>query len=236
MGFQQTRLDHLASLRIYASIDRVMAALVARLALQVPPPCSVPAPSSSTPPPPPSAHPLAEGVSEGGEGGLPPLVVEDAPPTTPTPLPVAVSPSELFADRFEIRGYNAVTGRRLESGGSGSGGDGDGSGADRVVLDLSVGSRVVIPQGSRAGAVGEVVGRTKDGNYKILFQVPLPSPPPPPAAHSRASTSTSTSTSPSATGAGPKRMSTAPLNMMLGRWMVDGAVAGELDYLAVLNC
>jgi hypothetical protein len=170
VGFQRTRLDSIASLRIFSSIDKVMAALAERLGLN-----------------------------------LNPRILQ---------YQNRVFPED---DIFELRGYDPITGSLLSASSTSTA-----LPPPIITLNMSIGSRVRLLDGPYAGAEGEVVGR-RDGNYKILFQLPLPPPP------------KSSEETPGSEKSKPKRMKTAPQNLMLGRWIIAAAVNGELKQFPILN-
>jgi NAD-dependent SIR2 family protein deacetylase len=165
IGFQRTRLDPVASLRIFSSIDNVMKALAERLQLNI-------------------------------EGRI----------TQANVVRTAAG------DVFTLPGYDQATGELLDS-------------MAPIVLNMTPGSRVRLLDGPYKGALGEVMTRTKRGDYKILFQLPVP----------QAKATAQDTQSSSALSSAPKRMVTAPQNLMLGRWMIEGAMNRELKQLPIVN-
>jgi len=181
VGFQCTRLDHVASLRIYSTIDKVFTALMAEMGIE-------PARKmfSLT-----KALMMTESLTNGHIAG---------------------------DDIFDIFGYNARTGECITNNVETR------SKTQRsFILDLREGARVVIASGPHKGAIGEVITKTRQGDYRIRFQVSIAS-----------SSSSKSDNKSSMTEEGLKKMTSAPWNTVLGAWWVLGALTGEVPYLPVV--
>lgn len=167
VGFQQTRLDSLATLRIFSSIDKVMLALSAELSIDV-------------------------------------ETVRDMVFAERAALRRDLSSASGNEDMFVVDKYESVDGSLVRA-----------TYSKRLcvkkhILDLRVGRRVKIVSGPNAGSIGEVMERTVEGNYGILFRI------------------------------SPTRQSSmvrADISqyLMLGGWMAAAAAQGMLRELPIVN-
>lgn len=101
--------------------------------------------------------------------------------------------------------YEATTGRRINEG-AGSNEKGEFT-KQLTQLDLREGATVKLVMGPHAGDDGEVVGKQKEGHYRIRFRHALK----------------------------PGAKLKAPFERILGTWWVDAAVKGEVEVLPVVN-
>lgn len=122
------------------------------------------------------------------------------------------------------------------------------------LLDLRVGAQVVIRAGVNEGAVGEVVGKTQQGHYRLQFRalashLPQESCPPgqnPSGLNSRrhgsdrsltsaCSTSSGDSTTPDERGGGTGGHGIGTFECVLGWWWLESAARGGVPSLPVTN-
>ena len=159
VNIQQTRLDHLAALRIFATCDEVMALLASELELEV---------QSSTAGAFPSTTAKEPAASE-----LKCSAAARPRPTKPdasSSVPVAsedTSRTHPDDDVWRDLPYDAATGERLPR-------EGNGSDARSTTLDLRVGKRVRLGRGNAPmaspGLEGVVAAeKTAQGHYRIEF-------------------------------------------------------------------
>jgi NAD-dependent SIR2 family protein deacetylase len=174
ISYQSTRLDNLASLRLYGSINMILEALLRELN----------------------------------------IVNISMDPTSVNILSDSIEYCNgrvISEDVYEIFGYDLKNGYRSSNP------------LDRLILDLREDQQVCIPHGSTQGSVGTVMNRTKLGNYKILFHVPL-------SQTKKKSSNDQQSQHKDA----PQRMKTVPWRTELGKWMILSALNGQAKYLPIL--
>jgi hypothetical protein len=87
-------------------------------------------------------------------------------------------------------------------------GEGEGEEEDRFsLLDLQAGARIRLVSGPYAGDEGEVLGRNREGHYRLQFMHRVGA-------------------------AGTKR----PFERVMGKWWVEAAVAGSVPAIPITNC
>jgi NAD-dependent SIR2 family protein deacetylase len=234
IGYQCTRLDEYASLRIYSTIDKVFEALMEVLGV-------------------PSGEVIGKVFS------LPNHIQQLLQQGT---INEELTHGRVVGDDiFEIYGYHPKTGHRqskekalsttetssnsVSTRSSGILSFLTGSNNNAVTaattqtkkalshsftLDLRDGAKVVITCGPYAGSVGEVIGKTKLGDYRIRFQVPTEGPHlgnQNPKEEEKGTSSTSKD------GRVIKKIATIPWSAVLGTWWILGAMRGELAYCPI---
>ncbi|CAK0816877.1 unnamed protein product [Prorocentrum cordatum] len=208
-SLQRTALDGHAALRIFAKLDRLAAAMVDELDAK----------GSHEPPT------MRDLVAASAPRTVK-VEVPDIDPLTGNEVMVEVEqivyPPRLQVEKGEGRErgmasaqpeedlflvpYEAATGRRIKEA-AGSSEKGEPISGQLTQLDLREGATVKLVIGPHAGDDGEVVGKQKEGHYRIRFRHALK----------------------------PGAKLKAPFERILGTWWVEAAVKGEVEVLPVVN-
>jgi hypothetical protein len=150
IGFQCTRLDDIAALRIYSPIDVVMNMLATEMGLDI-------------------SHEFTTHHIRSLSYQQTQAVQSSKKGKQLTENKDQMSQSNLFDrgrilsdDIFEFYGYSPTDGYKLPQE------------VNNVVvrLNLNIGQRIKLANGERAGCVGEIVGKDADGTYTMVIDVP----------------------------------------------------------------